>query len=188
MVIFAFPHVVNPVTFTAGGFLSGLAAHLDGPVLYGLDDALPTLERYAEVMEERYAALERAKFADLHEFNESAAPEGRLARHVILIDEFQDLTIEKKVAERFNAVVGRLGAKARAAGVHLVLATQRPDRTTVPPGLKANLGGKVALRVASAVNSRVILDAAGAEALVGKGDLLADLARGLVRGQGAVGG
>ncbi len=173
------------VTFNVVGFQSAIAAHLDGPLLYGIEDALPCLERYVEIMEERYASFEKEHVSDLHEFNQQAGPGRRLPRHVIVVDEFQDLTVEKKVAQEFCAAVARLGAKARAAGVHLILATQRPDRQTVPPVLKANLGGKIGLRVASAVNSRVILDAKGAEDLLGKGDLLADLGQGLVRAQAA---
>jgi DNA segregation ATPase FtsK/SpoIIIE, S-DNA-T family len=70
--------------------------------------------------------------------------------------------------------------------VHLLLATQRPDKDTVPPIIKANLGGKIALQVASQTNSRIILDRGGAERLLGKGDLLADFGHGIVRAQGAM--
>jgi S-DNA-T family DNA segregation ATPase FtsK/SpoIIIE len=174
------------VTFNVAGFQSAIAAHLDGPLLYGIEDALPCLERYIEIMEERYATFEKEHVSDLHEFNQQAGPARRLPRHVVVVDEFQDLTAEKSAAQEFCTTVARLGAKARAAGVHLILATQRPDRQTVPPVLKANLGGKIALRVASAVNSRVILDAKGAEELLGKGDLLADLGQGLIRAQAAI--
>jgi S-DNA-T family DNA segregation ATPase FtsK/SpoIIIE len=174
------------VTFNLPAFQAAVAAHLDGPLLYGIEDALPCIERYVDIMEERYAVFESEHVSDLHEFNQQVGAARRLPRHVIVVDEFQDLTAEKKAAQDFCAAVARLGAKARAAGVHLILATQRPDRQTVPPVLKANLGGKVALRVASAVNSRVILDHAGAEDLLGKGDLWADLGQGLVRAQAAV--
>ena len=112
-----------------------------------------------------------------------AAEKDRLERKVVVIDEFQDLTAEKANAKPFFDGVKRLGAKARGAGVHLILATQRPDKDVVPPLLKTNLGGKIALRVASQVNSRIILDEGGAERLLGKGDLLANLGHGLVRAQ-----
>lgn len=79
--------------------------------------------------------------------------------------------------------VQRLGAKARAAGIHLILATQRPDAKTVQPGIKANIPGKIALKVQSPVNSRIILSEGGAEALLGRGDMLADLGQGVVRAQ-----
>jgi len=104
-------------------------------------------------------------------------------RILLVIDEFQDLITDKSSTLAFFDSVRRLGAKARAAGIHLVLATQRPDRNVVPPVIRANLGGKVALQVASAINSRIILDESGAERLLGKGDLFANLGRGLVRAQ-----
>jgi S-DNA-T family DNA segregation ATPase FtsK/SpoIIIE len=174
------------VTFNARSFQSALLMHLDGPVLYGIEDAIPCFERYVAVMEERYSLFADAQVSDLHEYNDVMPRERRLPRHVIVMDEFQDLTADRKAAQKLCFTVARLGAKARAAGVHLILATQRPDRETVPSVLKSNLGGKVALRVASAVNSRVILDRAGAEKLLGKGDLIADLGKGLVRAQAAV--
>ena len=174
------------VTFTSGGFQSAIASHLDGPLLYSVEDAMPCIERYVEIMNERYVVFEKDGVSDLHEYNLAVPAERRLPRHVVVVDEFQDLTAEKKASTAFCAAVGRLGAKARAAGVHLILATQRPDRQTVPPVLKANLGGKVALRVANGVNSRVILDQGGAEDLVGKGDMLADLGQGIVRAQAAI--
>ena len=102
---------------------------------------------------------------------------------VLIIDEFQDLVTDKASAQAFFGGVKRLGAKARAAGIHLVLATQRPDRDVIPPIVKANLGGKIALQVASKINSRIVLDEGGAERLLGKGDLLANLGRGTVRAQ-----
>ena len=174
------------VTFIGADFQSAIAAHRDGPILYGIEDAMPCFLHFSAVMEERYQRFEAAQVADLHEYNLSVPPLRRLPRHVIVMDEFQDLTANKKAAQDFRAVVSRLGAKARAAGVHLILATQRPDKETVDPSIKANLGGRIALRVASAVNSRIILDQGGAERLLGHGDLLADLGKGLVRAQGAV--
>ena len=173
------------VTFVGSAFQAAIAAHRDGPVLYGIEDALPCFAHYIGVMEERYERFEAAQVADLHEYNAGLDPDRRLPRHVIVMDEFQDLTADKKAAQGFRSAVTRLGAKARAAGVHLILATQRPDRETVDPSIKSNLGGKIALRVASAVNSRIILDQGGAERLFGNGDLLADLGKGLVRAQGA---
>jgi S-DNA-T family DNA segregation ATPase FtsK/SpoIIIE len=80
-------------------------------------------------------------------------------------------------------MVARLAGKGRAAGVHLVLATQRPDRTVVTGLIKSNLPMKVCLRVANATNSQIVLGEAGAESLLGKGDLLCDLGRGIARAQ-----
>ena len=120
---------------------------------------------------------------DIEEYNQQARREQRLERRVLVIDEFQDLVTEKSAAKEFYAGIKHLGAKARAAGVHLVLATQRPDRDTVPPIVKANLGGRIALQVSSQTNSRIVLDQGGAEKLLGKGDLLANLGKGVVRAQ-----
>ena len=177
--------LVDPkrVTFHARSFQAAVSAHLDGPIRYEMEETLPVLERLVEAMEERYRLFEDARVSDILEYNEGCDPARRLERRVVVIDEFQDLTSDKATRQAFVDVVKRLGAKARAAGVHLVVATQRPDRETVPPILKTNLGGKIALKVTSAVNSRIILDEPGAEKLLGRGDLLADLGAGLVRAQ-----
>jgi S-DNA-T family DNA segregation ATPase FtsK/SpoIIIE len=177
--------LVDPkrVTFNGAGFRVAVAAHLDGPVRFDVEDVLPVLEQLIEAMEERYGLFEVARVTDIGEFNEQANPDERLERRVLVIDEFQDLITDKATTQAFFASIRRLGAKARAAGIHLVLATQRPDRDVVPPIVKANLGGKIALQVASKTNSRIVLDEGGAERLLGKGDLLANLGRGLVRAQ-----
>jgi S-DNA-T family DNA segregation ATPase FtsK/SpoIIIE len=177
--------LVDPkrVTFIGAGFKAAVAAHLDGPIRFDIEDTLPVIEQLVDAMEERYRLFESAQVVDLQEFNEQASDEQRIERRVLVIDEFQDLITDKASSQAFFGGIKRLGAKARAAGIHLILATQRPDRDTVPPIVKANLGGKIALRVASKVNSRIVLDEAGAERLLGKGDLLASLGKGLVRAQ-----
>jgi DNA segregation ATPase FtsK/SpoIIIE, S-DNA-T family len=177
--------LVDPkrVTFNGASFRSAIAAHLEGPIRSGLEDTLPVVEQLVELMEERYQLFEAAQVMDIEEFNEQASPSERLNRRVLVVDEFQDLFTDKNATQTFFAGVKRLGSKARAAGVHLVLATQRPDRDTVPPIIKANLGGKIALQVASQPNSKIILDKVGAERLLGKGDLMASLGRGIVRAQ-----
>jgi S-DNA-T family DNA segregation ATPase FtsK/SpoIIIE len=180
--------LVDPkrVTFTEPFFVAAVGAHLDGPIGYELDSVNPTLERLVDVMEERYEAFQKANVQNLDDYNAQVGRDGWLERKVLVIDEFQDLMTDKGDAKAFAELVQRLGAKSRAAGIHMVLSTQRPDRQTILPGIKANLGGKVALKVASGINSRIILDANGAEKLHGKGDLLADLGHGLVRAQGAL--
>jgi len=177
--------LVDPkrVTFIGPAFKAAVAAHLDGPIRSDVDEALPVIEQLVDLMEERYRLFHTAGVMDVEEYNEQESSENRLARSVLVIDEFQDLIVERASAQVFFSGIRRLGAKARAAGIHLVLATQRPDRETVPPIIKANLGGKIALRVASQTNSRIILDQGGAERLLGKGDLLASLGRGVVRAQ-----
>ncbi|MEY4547136.1 MAG: hypothetical protein RL685_3331, partial [Pseudomonadota bacterium] len=177
--------LVDPqrVTFSGASFLSAVAAHLDGPVRSEVEDVLPALEQLIWAMEERYRIFERAQVSDLGEFNDQVSLPERLERRVLVIDEFQELITDRASTLPFFDSVRRLGAKARAVGIHLVLATQRPDRNVVPPVIRANLGGKVALRVASATHSRIMLEEGGAERLLGEGDLLANLGRGVARAQ-----
>src|SRR5690606_5531175 len=105
--------------------------------------------------------------------------------HVLVFDEFSDLILRSRAEkERFERLVTRLAQKGRAAGVHLVLATQRPDARVVTGLVKSNLPLRICLRVTSGVNSQIVLGEPGAESLLGKGDLLCDRGRGLERAQG----
>jgi S-DNA-T family DNA segregation ATPase FtsK/SpoIIIE len=173
--------LVDPKRVTFGNFAAAIAPHLEGPIFYDAEALLPELDNLVSEMESRYERFEQKKVQDIDGYND-AAPE-HLARRVVVVDEFQDLLADKATRQAFLEGVKRLGAKARAAGIHLVCATQRPDRNTVPGEIKANLGGKIALKVQAMVNSRIILDQPGAERLLGRGDLLADLGHGLVRAQ-----
>jgi S-DNA-T family DNA segregation ATPase FtsK/SpoIIIE len=173
--------LVDPKRVTFGAFVAGIQAHLAGPILYDVEALLPELDDLANEMESRYDKFEKAKVQSIDDYNELGAEQ--LARRVVVVDEFQDLIAGRSTRQGFLDAVKRLGAMARAAGIHLILATQRPDRNTVPGEIKANLGGKIALKVQAAVNSRIILDQGGAERLLGRGDLLADLGHGLVRAQ-----
>lgn len=177
--------LVDPKRVTFTKLAASLAAHLAGPVCYDVEETQPVLDALVEEMEERYRAFEDARAQDIDEHN-AMRPGDALARHVVIVDEFQDLAVSKVTREPFLASIRRLGAKARAAGIHLVLATQRPTRENVPGSVKANLPGKVALKTASALESRIIVDTGGAEALLGHGDFLADLGRGVVRGQAPI--
>ena len=97
----------------------------------------------------------------------------RKPRIVCVCDEYADLvTANKTVRKEIERCISRLGSKARAAGIHLILATQRPSRDIVAGVLKANMSCKVALLTSSAVESRIILGEPGAEKLLGRGDLL----------------
>jgi hypothetical protein len=103
---------------------------------------------------------------------------------VLVFDEFADLILSDRDAKKaFEELVARLAAKGRAAGIHLLLATQRPDRNVVTGLIKANLPLKICLKVTSTMNSQIVLDEPGAEQLLGRGDLLYNAGRGLVRAQ-----
>jgi DNA segregation ATPase FtsK/SpoIIIE, S-DNA-T family len=173
--------LVDPKRVSFGKFASAIAAHLEGPIFYDAEAFLPELDDLVAEMEARYERFAHAKVQEIDDYNEVAAE--RLARRVVVVDEFGDLLVDKATRQAFLDGIKRLGAKARAAGIHLVCATQRPDKSTVPGEIKANLNGKIALKVQAAVNSRIILDQSGAELLLGRGDLLADLGHGVVRAQ-----
>ena len=173
--------LVDPKRVSFGALKATLASHLANPLCFDSDQALQILESLVDEMEERFERIEAVGGQDIDDYNSECAD--KMARHVVVIDEYQDLTIGKGVGQAFEEVVRRLGAKARAAGIHLILATQRPDAKTMHPGIKANIPGKIALKVRSASNSRIILGEGGAEQLLRKGDMLADLGRGPVRAQ-----
>lgn len=175
--------LVDPKRVSFGSFQARMAAHLAHPLCFEVEEVLEVLSSLVDEMEDRYRLFADEHVQDIGELNEGRTDEEVLPRHVLVVDEFQDLVVTKATREPFVEAVMKLGAKARAAGIHLVLATQRPDRETVPGPIKANLPGKIGLRVQDGVNSRIVLGRKGAESLLGKGDLLADLGRDVVRAQ-----
>ncbi|MCC6362515.1 MAG: hypothetical protein IT165_03270 [Bryobacterales bacterium] len=135
------------------------------------DSVVPILEEMVQEMERRYSLFEQARADDLSDYHQKSVE--WLPRIVCVCDEFADLLLgNRKLREEIESAVNRLGQKARAAGIHLVLATQRPSRQVVSGILKANLPCRVALRVTDSLESRIILDQNGAENLLGRGDLL----------------
>lgn len=159
-----------------------MSPFLSHPIVYD-EGALELLDRLIEEMEDRYQLLRAAEVDDLTEYNAiHRRPDGRprvvrplfmRPRIVCVCDEFADLLLrDKATRNKIEARVARLGVKGRAAGVHLVFATQRAGREVLKGAIDSNLPGRVALSVASAIDSRLILGEAGAETLLGKGDLL----------------
>lgn len=147
-------------------------------------DPAEELDRLIEEMEARFERFREGGDSDLAGWR---ARTGRpLARLVAIVDEFGDLMADRRTARAFEDRVVRLGAKARAAGIHLVLATQHPDAKTVTGRLRANLPARVSFRTASWQESMVALKARGAERLLGKGDLLFSLKGTLRRYQAAL--
>lgn len=143
----------------------------EGALLYPPEsDPLEQLERLIAEMEERYKLFEQARADDLAAWvKRQRRP---MPRIVCVIDEFADLMAQRHPKKEFEQSVVRLGAKARAAGIHLILATQHPDARTVTPSLQANLSVRVCLKTATYQQSLVALKARGAERLLGQGDLL----------------
>lgn len=148
-------------------------AHLLGKVETNLERILGVLRWVVVEMEHRYRLLEDAHVRDLEAFNRKQArrEHGKpLPRLVVLIDELADLMMSAPEQTEHNLV--RLAQMARATGIHLVVATQRPSTDVVTGVIKANFPARLAFAVASGVDSRVILDTGGAETLLGKGDML----------------
>jgi DNA segregation ATPase FtsK/SpoIIIE and related proteins len=130
--------------------------------------AIDVLRWAVEEMMRRYQAMKKVKSKNLDDFIEKTGEE--MPRIIVVIDEFADLMVTS--AKKVEEYVMRLSQMARAAGIHLILTTQRPSTDVVTGIIKSNLPARIALRVSDKVNSRVILDANGAETLLGQGDFL----------------
>ncbi len=144
--------------------------HLIGPVEIERERIIGVLRWCATEMDRRYKLLEAAGARDISAYNDERAAGEALPYVVIFIDEIGDLMLgSPEEAERWLA---RLAQMARAVGMHLVVATQRPSVDVITGLIKANFPSRIAFAVASSADSRVILDRAGAENLLGKGDML----------------
>jgi S-DNA-T family DNA segregation ATPase FtsK/SpoIIIE len=126
-------------------------------------------------MERRYELFRAQGARDLRSFNVSAAPTDRLPMLFLVHDEFAEWMLTEDYKDAVAANVQRLGVKARAAGVHLIFAAQRPDVNVMPMQLRDNLGNRLILRVASVGTSEIALGIKGAESLLGLGHLAARL-------------
>ena len=149
--------------------------HLDGKLITTQDQAVDALEELVEEMERRNRLLADVGVTKLSKYNEKVTPSERLPRIWLFHDELADwmLIPDYRVAVGLN--VSRLGVKARAAGINLVLITQRPDKDAMPMQLRANLPNRLALKVADKPNSVLVLGESGAEHLLGRGHLAAKL-------------
>ncbi len=144
----------------------------DAQVITQPKEAAKALLRLVKVMEYRYEVFARANVRNIEGYNEKRAAQGLPPEYyiVVIIDELADLMLVS--ARDVEDCIQRLAQMARAVGIHLVLATQRPSVDVITGVIKANLPARIALRVASQTDSRVILDTPGAESLVGRGDML----------------
>jgi DNA segregation ATPase FtsK/SpoIIIE, S-DNA-T family len=142
--------------------------HLITPVVTDVKKASNALSWAVAEMERRYEVLEKHGARSLEGYNERS--EQQMPYVVVVIDELADLMMA--AASKVEDAVIRLAQKARAVGIHLVVATQRPSVDVITGMIKANIPSRIAFAVSSQVDSRVILDTPGAEALLGSGDML----------------
>ena len=148
--------------------------HLLTPVITEPKKALQALQYCIDEMERRYSLLDQLKVRNIEGFNKAIKTSDFLADPLpyilVVIDEFADLMLTS--SKQLEPAVSRLTAKARAVGIHLVLATQRPSVDVITGVIKSNIPSRIAFMVSSYTDSRVILDEPGAEMLLGKGDML----------------
>ncbi len=143
--------------------------HLLAPIITEPEKTISALKWAVNEMERRYDLLAEQKIRDIKSYNAKMTEEA-MPYIVIVIDELADLMMI--AARDVEALVVRLAQKARAVGIHLVLATQRPSVDVITGLIKANIPARIAFTVASQVDSRTILDQIGAEKLLGQGDML----------------
>ncbi len=159
--------------------------HLMCPVITDMEKTTAALEWCMSKMDERYALFAEAGCRDINTYNkftweelkdifepateEEARIPKKLPRIVFIIDELADLIMTNKDVEGY---IVRIAQKARAVGIHLILATQRPQANVVTGLIKSNMPCRIAFKVASGMDSRIVLDSKGAELLLGQGDML----------------
>jgi len=147
--------------------------HLLGPVIHDVQKTLTALKWSIDEMERRFDILAATGVRNIHEYNEKISfdkDKKTMPYIVFIIDELADLMASK--GKEIEGGIVKIAQKARAVGIHLILATQRPSVEVITGLIKANVTARVAFQVVSMVDSRTILDASGAEKLLGAGDLL----------------
>lgn len=146
--------------------------HLLGEVITDVSEVVPALRWATQLMDARFQAFSKARTRNIEAYNAKMDREGgnRLPYVVIIIDELADLMLA--APEETEKLITRLAQMARATGIHLIIATQRPSVDVVTGLIKANFPARISFAVTSSVDSRVVLDTPGAEKLLGRGDML----------------
>ena len=146
--------------------------HLLTPVITEAKKAVNVLENLVSEMERRYKLMAASKTKNIESYNAKMKEQGEasLPFIVVIIDELADLMMTSGKDVEFS--IGRLAQMARASGIHLIVATQRPSVDVVTGLIKANLPSRISYRVGQKIDSKVILDQLGAESLLGRGDML----------------
>lgn len=152
--------------------------HLLTPIITQTDKALSAMKWAVGEMERRYTLMAEAKVKNIADYNtkvvktagDAPEKEEKMPYIVIIIDEMADLMM--MAGKDLEMLIVRIAQKGRAAGIHLVLATQRPEVKVITGLIKANIPGRIAFAVGSRIDSQIMLDQGGAEKLLGKGDML----------------
>ncbi|AKL95585.1 DNA translocase FtsK [Clostridium aceticum] len=146
-------------------------------VITDIEKAVVVLDEMVDEMEKRYNLFSKEYVTNIDEYIEVTGK--KLPRLVMVFDEFADfMNQEKELAKKVENAITRIGQKARAAGIHLIVCTQHPKAEVINTNIRNNLGARLALRTADSIASNVIIDQDGAERLAGKGDFLAKVSYG----------
>jgi S-DNA-T family DNA segregation ATPase FtsK/SpoIIIE len=149
--------------------------HLQGGIVDDQDRAIESLNVLVSEMNRRYVVLRENRVSSIFDLNAKPTRTETLPFLWVIHDEFAEWMLTEEYAHAVSNIVGRLGVKARAAGISLVFAAQRPDARVMPMQLRANLGNRLVLRVDGEGTSEIALGEKGAERLLGKGHLAARL-------------
>lgn len=149
--------------------------HMRDEIVTTKEKASEVLKALVQEMDDRYMAFAKARARDLPTYNSKVPAAERLPMVFLIHDEFADWMLDDAYKGAVGTAVQRLGVKARAAGIHLIFAAQRPDKDVMPMQLRENLGNRLILKVSSEATSKIALDRPGAELLLGRGHLAAKL-------------
>lgn len=159
-------------------FMASLPENDEEPIITDVQKVVRTLNSLCKLMDTRYDLLKKAQVKKIDEYNDKFIHHKLNPEHghaympyiVVVIDEFGDLIMT--AGKEIELPIARIAQLARAVGIHMIIATQRPTTKIITGNIKANFPGRMAFRVTSQIDSRTILDRKGAEQLVGKGDML----------------
>lgn len=159
-------------------FMAALPENEDEPIITDYQKVLRTLNSLCKLMDHRYDLLKLAQVKKIDEYNDKyvhhklRATDGHefMPYIIVIIDEFGDLIM--RAGKEVESPIARIAQLARAVGIHMIIATQRPTTKIITGNIKANFPGRMAFRVTSQIDSRTILDRIGADQLAGKGDML----------------
>jgi DNA segregation ATPase FtsK/SpoIIIE, S-DNA-T family len=144
--------------------------HLAAPIVHDINEAQNALKWVVAEMESRLRAFEEHGVRNIDGYNDKPPESGPLPYILVVVDELADLI--KAAGPVFERLIGRIAHLARATGIHLIVATQRPDAKIITGNIKMNIPSRIAFAVVSQIDSRTIIDMPGAEKLLGSGDML----------------